>query len=76
MVLPERLEVVVEPQDVGLLLLLNNLEPRMVKVPRDDVISGKHLHLPVQGQWLQSCVRIGQIFVFTARLKIQNGGCS
>jgi len=62
--------MVVEPQDVGVLLLLNNLEPRMMKISGDDVISGKNFQLPVKGERLQGGVGIRETFVFPASLKI------
>jgi len=62
--------MVVEPHDVGLLLLLNNLEPRMMKISGDDVISGKNFQLPVKGERLQGGVGIRETFVFPASLKI------
>ena len=60
-----------EPEDVGLFFCLNDLEPRMMEVSVDDVISAEHLQLPVSRQRSQRCVRIGQVLVLTTRLNIK-----
>ncbi len=39
----ESLEMMTEPEDVGLFFCLNDLEPRMVEVSVDDVIAAEHL---------------------------------
>ena len=60
-----------KPEDVGLFFVLNDLEPRMIEIPVDDVISAEHLQLPVGRQRAKRSIRIRKVLVLAASLKIK-----